>query len=599
MFHRFRAQGSPKARCAQTSASALPPPNVELRFGLSATALGGTRGWWPGRRKRSDDTRQGKGSGERLFERVHGELKRENRIRMSPAKRMRRAEATAQHISGPVEDTLNKAARERSGVPEPLAQRHLLDALDACLDSLGDSLRLVLQDISAAPRRPAAVKLLLGAACRLMELVRRRQALRMLRFQHLEPDDWRTANLVFTAIAGLGAEATPMQGLLGPRATRNPDGSINVLHLYKEIQIIGLFDTCGWPLRYHPIVDAYARQVEQAMTVRFDLQPSAGSGLRFAHPYAAEPPRPSSIGERCIVLDITRLLAAVRTDWRHLDDVAAAAGWRPALANCPPATRYAVIRLLARDLGVADTDDPRPGPAPARGELHLQIGMDDLRNHLRSLFAGSGLVREQLQLFDAFSGSSARIGEGHGSADEAQWRITASAPQTLVAETKETRWTRPLRTGAPAAIGIGRDGLKQPRLGYIDRIERDTLGAVHIRLTVFARFGTLVQVSDADVDDAQSRHVDHLSCLLVYDDDNGWALLTPPQERFTTGTQVAIRTKRLRMTARLRELRESTPELMLFQLRQSDLSLSPPSYPGARRQQPQRDAPDPRPQHRF
>jgi hypothetical protein len=104
-----------------------------------------------------------------------------------------------------------------------------------------------------------------------------------------------------------------------------------------------------------------------------------------------------------------------------------------------------------------------------------------------------------------------------------------------------------------------------------------------VRLTLLARFGTLVQVANADSGDGQTDRTEQLSCVLVFDDDDGWALLTPPQEHFTTGARVAIRTKRLQLSARLRELRASTPELMLYQLRQSDLSLSPPNYPGHRR----------------
>jgi hypothetical protein len=179
------------------------------------------------------------------------------------------------------------------------------------------------------------------------------------------------------------------------------------------------------------------------------------------------------------------------------------------------------------------------------------------------------------------------------------WRIQNPGSQSSTA----------LSVGSLVAFGNGEAGLARPRLGRVARILR-TVRTLQVDVQELACFaapvslrsvaqrsaGAVSACSDSELLDsspcsdsvspssaeAQDTATEaSLRALLVYDQDFGWGVMTPPQPPLREGDAVLIHTRRLDVESRLRSIRDATQDFLLFQINPHDPHLGVPSYPRA------------------
>jgi hypothetical protein len=277
------------------------------------------------------------------------------------------------------------------------------------------------------------------------------------------------------------------------------------------------------------------------------------------------------------------------------------------------ASRRPSIRLLARDIDNGDIDHYPEQPREQPEALYLNAGMATIRALLHQVFS---------RFPHSHSPSSVPRARRHPLEQPSNLRTNGDAWQLVRQSARLWRIQDPssqsstaLNVGSLVAFGNGKPGLARPRLGRVARILRSN-HALQIDLLELASFAVPVSVkpvqdtllnsssissnspvadtqghrenpadkellSPSSAPESESSRESALRALLVYDEDFGWGLMTPPQQQVREGDPIAIRTNRMSIESKLRSVRDATQDFLLFQINPHDPQLGVPNYPRA------------------
>jgi hypothetical protein len=561
---------------------------LELKFSVASPAQWSSGGLAsPGKLLRNlDDDFE---SPQQLLKEALFQARGLNRSNLAAAKRLKITTGLQQRLWPTLAAARDALRKNEDGVPEPQPQRELLDMADQAIHALSASYQLVVEaDYRIDERHGRAEQArILEASVRVLELAHLQQRLRALRYQPLPRGAWQTVNTLFCLLSRAGAEDTPVPALCDDRLLLDSDGTTRALRIYTLIQAFGLFDCFAWSKRRQRFLDSYCTAMPDALVITYLPKTAVGGVVRFTHAHQDAPPRRSAEqgSTHRILIDCNVLADAVRRDKetgrQHLTQVASTTA--NCLAGLPPLARRPILRAMLRNL-----EHGVPPHRPSETDRHrcdfrLETGFDRVSQHLQTVFTSDQAKRDQLLRNAAFAGRSATQGDDVAATAGTEWLVLQQSDQHIVVSTKETRYTKPIALGALAIYGIGDEGFLRPMIGEVARVVRLDDGQILIGVTRRARFGTLVNVFATVGDDSTDSSAAQVPCLLAYDDDLGWCVISSPRSSLPVGCPIQIRTRQLRVTTRLRRLRAITPHFMLFELDAMRPRLGTPSYPSARR----------------
>jgi hypothetical protein len=561
---------------------------LELRFSVASPSQWGSGGVGsPAKLLRNlDDEFE---SPQQLLKEALFQIRSLNRSSLSAAKRLKVAQGLQQRLWPTLAAARDALRKNEDGVPEPSPQRELLDLADQAIHALSAGYQLVVEaDYRADERHGRAEQARIHeAAVRILELTHLQQRLRALRFQPLPQHAWQTANTLFCVLARMGSADTPAPALCDDRLLLEADGTIRALRLYTLIQAFGLFDCFSWSKRRQRFLDSYCSALPDALVITYLPKQAVGGVVRFSHAHHDGPPRRSAVqgSTHRLLIDCNLLADAVRQDKdtgrQRLSQVAGPTAH--CLAGLPPLARRPILRAMLRSL-----EHGVPPQRPDEREQHrcdfrLETGFERVSQHLHTVFTGDPTKKAHLARNAAFAARSATQGDDAEVAGGTEWMVLQQSDQHTVVSTRETRYTKPLALGSLTVYGIGEEGFLRPAVGEIARIVREDDGQIVLGITRRARFATLVNVFAAVGEDTSENTPAQVPCLLAYDDDIGWCVISSPRSSLPVGCPIQIRTRRLRVATRLRRLRAITPHFMLFELDAMQPRLGTPSYPSARR----------------
>ena len=509
-----------------------------------------------------------------------------NRLPLAAAKRLKITSELQRRLWPTLAATRDALRKNEDGVPEPQPQRELLDLVDQVIHALNASYQIAVQaDYRVDERHGRAEQArMLEASMRVLELTHLRQRLRALRYQPLPPNAWRTINTLFCLLSRAGVADTPVPALCDDRLLVDNDGTTRPLRVYTLIQAFGLFDCFAWSKRRQRFLDSYCTAFPEALVVTYLPKTAVGGTVRFTHAHQGGPPRRSAEqgGSHRILIDCNALADAVRRDndtgRRQLTQ--ASSPTVNCLAGLPPLARRPILRAMLHSL-----EHGVPPHQPDQGErhrceFHVETGFERVSQHLQTVFTSDPAERDQLLRNATLAGRFTTQGNDRAGT---QWLVLQQTDQHTVVSTQETCYTEPIALGALATYGIGEEGFLRPTIGEVARILRLDDGQILIGITRRARFGTLVNVFATMGGDSTDTTAAQVPCLLAYEDDVGWCVISSPRHSLPVGCPIQIRTRELRVTTRLRRLRVITPHFMLFELDAMRPRLGTPSYPSARR----------------
>ena len=512
-----------------------------------------------------------------------------NRSTLASAKRIKLATALQQRLWPTFAAARDALRKNEDGVPEPQPQRELLDMADQVIGALSACYQLVIEADYRTDERHGRAELtrILEAATRVMELTHLQQRLRALRFQPLPQTAWQAVNTLYCVLCRAGVQDSAVPAMCDDRLLLDSDGTTRPQRVYTLIQAFGLFDCFTWSKRRQRFLDSYCAALPDGLVISYLPKVAVGGVVRFTHAHHDGPPSRSVAPDTThrVLIDCNVLAEAVRHDKetgrQHLGQVTGATA--NCLAGLPPLARRPILRAMLRSLehGVPPH---RPGQTEQhRCDFRLETGYDRVSQHLQMVFTADQAKRAHMLRNAAFAGRSATQGDTDDGTLGTEWLVLQQSDQHTIVSTKETRYTKPIALGALAVYGIGDEGFLRPAIGEVARIVRLDDGQIVVGITRRARFATLVNVFAAVSDDATDRSAGQVPCLLAYDDDIGWCVISSPRSSLPVGCPIQIRTRHLRVATRLKRLRAITPHFMLFELDAMEPRLGTPSYPSARR----------------
>ncbi len=515
-------------------------------------------------------------------------LRINNHTQISAARRLRDTESFSAIIWPQAVKVVEHCARDPHGVPESRQQQGFFELLDRVVFGLITAYQLSLVEDANAERPWTAAhseRVQLGAF-RVLEWIRLQQRLRALRYRLLAVGIWQITNNLFFALAAEGLDHQPQTALAHDPYLTDAEGKTSIRALYLSIQGLALFDLSCWPRRQQAFVDYYRTQIDDGIRLLNDATEARGPDVRFTHAYYDAPASviPINRTAAAAVLDCTRLAETIRADQHTLASQRQRSPAR--LEPLPANQRRAAVRLMVRDLDDGYVLDEPASSGIEVTEARIKVGMQEVRDHLRKVFSRQKLLRERPLSTELFAGPQAAPAEPPRST----WQVIDDSGQHVRLRLTERWQGAPLLIGNLVAYGLGASGMRSPVLGKITRLLLTQDDTLILTLQTVADFGALIRLDSPTVRKDSLLNEQALPCLLVHHQDLGWGIISPHHTRFGEGDAVVVRTKRLMVPARLRNLRDATPEFLLFQIDDPEQRLGTPTYPHARKRNPNTQA---------
>ena len=580
----------------------LPPRDIDLRFDLPPRNRRGRRPPLTPERMHEALSRRSTTPEEYLTE-LAAVVVDLNRWPLSPKRRLALLEPLAGWFYVAAAPAIAELIADDGGIPEPAGRRRALELHDRCAAALVDGYRILFaRDYGRASFLYARARLrIYRCACRMLELIKLRQRIAGMRYLHLEPAAWRTAHTVFAAMRA----CEPVEQILDALSLRNQSldrrTQASLRHHYISLTSYGILDYRSWPEHDQLAIDLYVAAVPDAVRIAdYDPKLEPRPWYLYASCYDDEPParQPPDDPRRgpTLLLDHHALAAHIRDDTLALASaIAARDSFRtpPRLARIEAERRTAVAYLLQRSLRVRDNWEDASQTAEQHRDLRIYVGLAEARTHLLAVFQREdGRIKRSRELSDLFAQRSAMIGEDDSATRQALWYVLRDEQATMRIKTQETRFTNRMFVGNLLAYGFGEGVVLAPRIGKVNRIYRPAAGTVMLDIDYLASFAAPVQMRgcratsavDAGHDQGlaavseQDLQGEPIPALLIHHPQQGWGIITPPQDRLWQGAEVAVRIGGRFNRARLGEARDVTNEFCRF-LVSSAAFPSKPRYP--------------------
>jgi hypothetical protein len=583
----------------------LPPRTIELRFDLPPRRRKGRR---PPLTPEAAHEALGRHSAtpEEYLSELLNIVSSLNRWPLQAKRRMALLEALAGWFYAAAAPALVQLLSEGRGIPEPPGRRQTLELHDRCATALLEGYRtLFTADYQASSYFYSRARVrVYRCACRVLELLKLRQRIAGARYMQLEPSDWRTAHTLFAAMRA----CEPVDKVIDALSLRNQAldrrTQASLRQHYASLVTYGILDYSAWPEHEQTAIDLYSAAVPDGIRLLdYDPHLDPKPWHLYASCYDEGPPQrhppDDARNAPTLLLDHHALAANIRADTRALSGAIAASDTLripPRLARIDAERRTAVAYLLQRNLRPPDDWDQDTASAEEHRDLRIYVGFDEARDHLLAVFQrDDGRLRRSRELTDLFAKRSAMIGEDDSATRQTLWYVLRDNQDSMRIKTQETRFTNRMFVGNLLAYGFGDQVQKAPRVGKVNRIYRPIAGIVLLDIDYLANFAAPVRLyacapplsletaADATAEPATEEELEgeSLTCLLTHHPQQGWGLITPPQERLWRDAQVCLRIGKRLSRARLGEVQDVTDEFCRFQISSAAFPRKPPSYPQA------------------
>ncbi|MFZ4478639.1 MAG: hypothetical protein ACOYNZ_01955 [Rhodoferax sp.] len=421
-------------------------------------------------------------------------------------------------------------------------------------------------------------------ASRIFELMILKQQACALRYQVLEPRDWRAVNTLFYVMSiyeDVERAFPTLQKLLQQGGARS---AASLREQFAVLHIVAKFDMLRWPAHLQWVISNYVYGVENAAPVRVAVDGAPGRDELVAHCYGEKaaglplqnPPAPA------LLIDCRNLKEAIRKDCMGLVDSKKrhdAAAMPPRFARFREADHLVISDQLVRGLGNAEVDECVETETSVY-DLRIFVGFSevfDLLHHQQGEFASED------RLADTLAKRSARIAEDHLATARSTWSLLFRDDKMLRLSTQETRFTTGMNIGSLLAYGLG-ENINRPSLAVVVRIFRPSSREVIIDLQSIAHYAeqVLMTVNAAQQSATGARH--GRAALLLFDKSSlgGWGLMFQPQDVLPGIDQIVVHRKQRELTIALGSRCNVTHDFHLYatSLTSANLGISgEPSYP--------------------
>lgn len=410
------------------------------------------------------------------------------------------------------------------GVPESEARRQALMLIGDIASVLITSHAMVFADryegskYRYARHRKQVLKLASG----LFELLLIKQQARALRYQSLEPSDWRMANTVFYVMRAYEdveqpvSTHTPEPGGDGQRAQRS------LREQFILLQICAWFDLMRLPTNLQWVVGSYLRQVDNAVQIQAD------TGTLKAHQLlvycygkqAAETRRLDTPAGPALVLNLHHLVEAMYEDCdaKQKFNSRDASHAMPRFAHFETTDHFVIrnqfLNRLNAQEAIATSSHTRQVD-----DLRIFVGFSAIfatLRHRRSEFASED------RLEDSLAKRSAVFAVDGREIRQSLWSFSFQNERMTRFTTTEGPETTAMGIGMLLAYGAG-DEVHRPQLAVVSRIVRSPGRVLELDMRLIARFCEPVVISFNAV---------KVAGLMVYDARQGgrWSLAFAPRD---------------------------------------------------------------------
>lgn len=544
-----------------------------------------------------------------LLRNIDRYLRRLNTERIPAGKRRKWLEDTLQyacpalrrvysdHYKG---DTLPESHDRREG---------LMVAIKVCRQLAIGYKRQLMQDFALPDSRYVYVRdRVRFCALRVLELIHMEQRLRSMRYQKLPGSVWLDCNRLFFAVAQCEDvnESRPALACLQLYLDRRSDEiarraptTLTLRQAYLAIQLYGLMDACTLSSHKLHIVDEQLNHSRDVLLIMADDSHPLVPGRVLIYCIQDRPAFFERQDEKAQMLlrqgrklfrmrekegTIPRILPALQIDIAPL--AAALAAERERLAE-----RFRIVDVVDKAATVIGQNDvarllvvetmcDRLHPKRRIQSREYAIGQQilyvyngfmsvykllvDMVEEDEDLCAELALDNE---LRDALAGRSALIAADVTASELGQWFVLDRSAGGVHVKTRESQFTTAMFIGQVLACGFSRGELRQPRLGYVTRMNRDGEGDIEVSIRTLS--------SRAEAIAVQSRFLSQndmaLPAILLKDDagtrERGqWRLMLHQSHRLAPGTPVQIDGGGRQQDYEIGELQEMQREFVIYWL---------------------------------
>lgn len=524
-----------------------------------------------------------------LFKTIQAHLSRLNHYKISTYSRRVHTELCLEYFfrSASIQVT---ALQEHGRVPENPRRREFLETIMEVSRILQISLKHIFQqDYDRPNRHYAKVRdRVHWSAFRLLELIRLEQRVCGLRYKRMRPDAWRDANAVFTVMFLYESVDGPqrlLQRIKEKYAMGRCRDESTLLELYSLIQLSGVLDIFYWPTVLQGVTESYIRSLDRPVTIHEDGGAPVGKDAVVTGFDLNRPPlfkRPPKAQGPAMFIDFHVLAESIRRDYKAIGESQSLGN--PFMVpshfrNLDHAYRVPILRMMWQQLA-KDSWEGAAGGAVQEKDLRLYSGFSEVYQHLSHIFVPNSIHEDTKRFRNLLAQKSAMIGTDEKAEVDTRWFILEDTAERLRVRTNESRFTVVMYVGGLLAFGFGEDGIQQPALGFVERLERPNGGQVYVVLRRMVTFAEPVVVKKRVTGDASEEINKPVAALLVHDNQEGWGLLIPQHPAYWHQTEILLVRGQAKLRFTLGRLRHVSHEFLIFPLAGEDVrQLGIPRYP--------------------
>lgn len=545
-----------------------------------------------------------------LLRNIDRYLRRLNTERIPAGKRRKWLEDTLQYAC-PALRRVYSDHHKGDALPESHDRREgLMAAIKVCRQLAAVYKRQLVQDFALPDSRYARERdRVRFCALRVLELIRMEQRLRSMRYQKLPASVWLDCNRLFFAVVQCEDmdEARPALSCLqlqldrqSGEIVRTAQAVTTLRQMFLAIHLCGLMDTNTLSSSKMHIVEVqlnhsldavrivpddtrplapgrvlvyciqdrpafFERQDEKAQMVL-----SQGEEL-FRTQYRRRDAIPRTLP--ALQIDVTPLLAALTAERERLAECFSStdgSGNAAMITDQNDMARLVVVDAMCDRLHLKRRMQPREYVI-GQQILYVYNGFMSAYKLLVDMAEEDEDLRAELavdnELRDTLAGRSALIAADVKASELGQWFVLDHSAGGVHVKTHESQFTTAMFIGQVLACGFSRGELRQPRLGYVTRMNRGEEGSIEVSICILS--------SRAEASAVQSRFLSQndmaLPAILLkehaeMEESDQWHLMLHQSHRLASGTPVQIDSGGRQHDYEIGELLEIQREFVIYRL---------------------------------
>jgi hypothetical protein len=506
------------------------------------------------------------------------------RCELTPAKRMAAGEAFLAAFV-PIVFRQVKSFSGEGGVPDPEPRQVILDTIVEVVRLLAESYKMSFVDAWTG-----SGKFLEASAFRVLELARLQQRVCGLRYQALRDSEWLAVNNIFHAVRDAGKADTRHIVLEHFALPEDPPKTQSIEGVFLSIQLVARLDLLRWPVEWQAHAFVFGSVVRRLVKLVDDPAGGLLPGNSVSYAYDARPARSKWLPDddasgSLLVINWSALLTRMFKDYSALADDSTPDYLKKIpdrLATVPQSERLALAQL---QLECVSSEEPAAAPQDVPGtaaDMRIFIGFAAVYQLVLTLHGNPDAVGTRLA--DVLAKRSALMGDDGAATTGSVWFVLYEDAALIRLKTQETRFTTRLKIGAPAAYGIGREGIAKPSFGVVARIQRSSATTVVVDILKHGNYVAAVVLSkDPEAFAKPEGQAEVVGGIIARDGSGKDTLLLPPTATLRRKDRLVMKMATGTRSIALRKLKLVTRSFFLFGYKSAeDADARPLTLPSAR-----------------